>query len=75
MKYTGWCQNDFNAQGYTHRGQPRAALERVVGLTRHRDRRELLPVNENCTGLAQIARLGPTLCLKIPIRALKLAHN
>ena len=31
--------------------------------------------NENCTGLAQIARLGPTLWLKIPIRALKLAHN
>jgi hypothetical protein len=31
--------------------------------------------NENCTGLAQIARLGPTLLLKFPIRALKLAHN
>ena len=31
--------------------------------------------NENRTGLAQIARLGPTLWLKIPIRALKLAHN
>ena len=34
-----------------------------------------LPANENCTGLAQLARLGPTLWLKIPIRALKLAHN
>jgi hypothetical protein len=31
--------------------------------------------NDNCTGLAQIARLGPTVWLKIPIRALKLAHN
>ena len=31
--------------------------------------------NEKCTGLAKIARLGPTLWLKIPIRALKLAHN
>jgi hypothetical protein len=31
--------------------------------------------NKNCTGLAQIASLGPTLWLKIPIRALKLAHN
>jgi hypothetical protein len=31
--------------------------------------------NENCTWLAQIARLGPTLWLKIPIKALKLAHN
>jgi hypothetical protein len=31
--------------------------------------------NENCTGLAQIAGLGPTLWLEIPVRALKLAHN
>jgi hypothetical protein len=32
-----------------------------------------LHYNENCTGLAQIARLGPTLWLKVPIyRALKL---
>jgi hypothetical protein len=31
--------------------------------------------NENCTGLAQIARLGPTVCPKIPIKALKLAYN
>jgi hypothetical protein len=31
--------------------------------------------NENCTGLAQIVGLGPTLWLEIPVRALKLAHN
>ena len=30
---------------------------------------------KNCTGSARIARLCPTLWLKIPVRALKLAHN
>ena len=29
----------------------------------------------NCTGSARIARLGPTVWLKIPIGALTLAHN
>ena len=32
-------------------------------------------LNENRTGLAQTARLGPTLRLKTPVKALKLAHN
>ena len=32
-------------------------------------------LNENCTGLAQMVRLGPTFLLKIPIRALKLGQN
>jgi hypothetical protein len=25
MKYTGWCQNDFNVQGYPRQGLLRAA--------------------------------------------------
>ena len=31
--------------------------------------------NKTRTALAQIARLGPIISLKVPIRALKLAHN
>jgi hypothetical protein len=34
-----------------------------------------LGLNKNCTGLAQIARLGPTLCMETCIIALKLARN
>jgi hypothetical protein len=29
MKYTGWCQNDFNVQGYRHRVLPDAAVRAV----------------------------------------------
>jgi hypothetical protein len=37
MKYTGWCQNDFNVQGYARRGRGRRLDRRSLGqVWRHR---------------------------------------
>ena len=48
MEYTGWCQNDVNAQGFADPLERRGADVLVDHLE---------PSNEKCTGLAQIARL------------------
>ena len=56
--------------GPGRRSRPARAAGQGRGVTAPRAR-----YNQSCTGLARIARLGPTLWLKIPIRALKLAQN
>jgi hypothetical protein len=73
----GFClQATPRASGRRRRTWPRPSRRRRRSQQRRRRlRRPRRPRRYNHTGLAQITGLGPTLCLKIPIRALKLAHN
>jgi hypothetical protein len=74
MKYTGWCQNDFNVKGYRHL----AGVSGVHGLHRIEQVAALQHLSPGgkvkFTGLTQNPQVDPAVLLKLPIRALELTQ-